>query len=116
MGASVASLHRASDAERQYRWTDQMRWMLWIAGALGGAMLATWKIVVTIRLWRSPMYDRRQRIAQTAIVWLVPGMAFFVNWLLIGMPGRSSPLDPSSNDGATDYGKQGVGINANGPF
>ena len=90
--------------------------MLWIAGVLGGAMIATWNIAVTIRLWRSPMYDRRQRIAQTAIVWLVPGMAFFVNWLLMAMPERSSSLDPNSNDGATDYGKQGVGIHTNGQF
>jgi len=93
-----------------------MRGMVWFAGALGGALLATWNIVVTTRLWRSPMYDRRQRIAQTAIVWLVPGMAFFVNWLLMGMPEKSPPLDPNSNDGATDYGQQGVGIHTHGPF
>ena len=93
-----------------------MRGTVWIAGRLGAALLATWNTVVMVRLWRSPMYDRRQRIAQTTIMWLVPGMAFFVNWLLMGMPEKAPALDPNSNDGATDYSKQGVGIHGQGPF
>jgi hypothetical protein len=89
---------------------------VWIVGAPGGLLLATWNTVVTRRLWLSPMYERRQRIAQTTIIWLMPGTAFFVNWLLRGMPERSSVLDPTANDGATDYSKQGVNIHPHGPF
>jgi len=79
-------------------------------------LVATWNIVVTIRLWRSPMYERPQRIAQTMIMWFVPGMAFFVNWLLMGMPEKSPALDPNSNAGATEYDEQGVGIHTHGQF
>jgi hypothetical protein len=92
-----------------------MRVTVWIAGVLAGVFLATWNIVVTKRLWHSPMYERPQRIAQTTIMWLVPGMAFFVNWLLMGMPEKSPQLDPNSNDGATDYRRQGVGIHTHSP-
>jgi hypothetical protein len=92
-----------------------MRSEVWIAVALGGLLLATWNAIVTGRLWRSPMYERRQQIAQTAIIWLMPGAALFVNWLLRGMP-EKSPVDPTANDGATDYSKQGVNSHPHGPF
>lgn len=87
-----------------------------MAGGLGAALLATWNVLVTVRLWRTPMYDRPQRVAQTAIMWVVPGMALFVNWLLRGMPAKAPALDPNANDGATDYAKQGVGMHNHGPF
>jgi hypothetical protein len=83
---------------------------MWIVGGFGGLLLATWNAIVTRRLWRSPMYGRGQQAAQTAIIWLLPGMAFLVNWLLQGMPEKAPALDPRANDGATDYSKQGIDI------
>jgi hypothetical protein len=58
------------------------------------------------------MYERSQRLAQTTMIWLLPGSAFLVNWLLQGMPDKSPAVDPTaSNKGATDYSKQGVNTN-----
>ena len=77
---------------------------MWIAIAVGGLLLVVGNTVVTLRLWRSQMYERSQQIAQTAIVWVLPGSAVTVNWFL-GEPSRKEPAtDPTySNDGATKY-------------
>jgi len=37
---------------------------MWIAVALGGLLLATWNAIVTVRLWRSPMYEPRHGTCQ----------------------------------------------------
>ena len=84
---------------------------MWIAALLAGAALAGWNAVVTSRLWRSPMYERSQQRAQTALIWLLPGSAFLVNWLVQGMPTKPD-VDPHFNDGCTDYSKQGINIGA----
>ena len=84
----------------------------WIACFVGGLLLVVWNAIVTRRLWRSSMYERSQRLAQTTMIWLLPGSAIFVNWLLQGMPDKSRAVDPTaSNKGATDYSKQGVNTN-----
>jgi hypothetical protein len=84
---------------------------VWIAVAVGASLLAAWNAVVTRRLWQSPMYERSQRVAQTLLLWLLPGAAILVNWVLRGMPDKRPDLDPNFNDGCTDYGKQGVNLN-----
>lgn len=89
---------------------------MWIAIATGGLLLALGNIVVTRRLWRSQLYERSQQIAQTAMLWLLPGTAMIVNWFL-REPSRKDPAtDPTySNDGATDYGIQGTDLHGNPP-
>lgn len=84
---------------------------MWIAAVVVASSLAAWNAVVTRRLWRSPMFERSQQWAQTALVWLLPGAAFLVNWVLRGMP-VEEPVDPNFNDGCTDYSKQGININS----
>lgn len=79
-----------------------MATLVWIVAAVTASALAGWNVVVSRRLWRSPMYERSQRIAQGVLIWLVPGSAFFVNWLLQGMP-QADQLNPNANDGCTDY-------------
>ena len=71
---------------------------------VGVLILATGNAIVTVRLWRSRMYERSQRIAQTVLLWALPGFALVVNWV-IREPLREEPSeDPTySNDGATRY-------------
>jgi hypothetical protein len=78
---------------------------MWIAFAIGCLILAIGNAVVTARLWRSPMWERSQQIAQTFFLWILPGGAIIVNWF-VREPTRKEPQsDPTySNDGATDYG------------
>jgi hypothetical protein len=56
------------------------------------------------------MYERPQQWAQTMLIWLLPGSAFLVNWVLKGMPTKDPP-DPHFNDGCTDYSQQVVNPN-----
>jgi hypothetical protein len=38
--------------------------------------------ITTERVWRSPLYERAQKIAQTALLWFLPGSVVFVAYLL----------------------------------
>jgi hypothetical protein len=87
-----------------------------MAVALGASLLVALNAVVTRRLWQSPMYEQSQRIGQTLLLWLLPGTVFLVNWVLRGMPEKRPALDPTLNDGCTDYGKQGINVHPGGPF
>jgi hypothetical protein len=89
---------------------------VWIAVILGGLLLTAGNVVVTVRLWRSEMFERSQQIAQTAMLWLIPGSAIVVTWFL-REPSRKQPSDDPtySNDGATNYGLQGVDIHGDPP-
>jgi len=77
---------------------------MWIAGVVGVSLLAAFNAVVTRRVWRSAMYERAQRIGQTLLLWLLPGAAILVNWVLQGTPDKGRTLDPTANDGCADYG------------
>jgi hypothetical protein len=91
--------------------------IMWIAIAAGGLILAIGNAVVTRRLWRSEMYERSQKIAQTAILWVLPGSATLVSWFLREPDRKELESDPTySNDGATDYGLEGVGTHGDPPF
>lgn len=84
--------------------------------AVGSLMVLTGNAIVTVRLWRSQMYERSQQIAQTALMWALPGAALVVNWFL-REPVRKGPEDDPtySNDGATNYGLQGVNVHGDPP-
>jgi hypothetical protein len=89
---------------------------MWIAIAVGGLVLAIGNAVVMVRLWRSQMYERPQQIAQTVVLWLLPGSAIVVNWFLREPSRESLAADPTvSNSAATDYGLQGVNIHGDPP-
>jgi hypothetical protein len=55
---------------------------LWLGGLM--AVLVAANVVITRRLWRSPLFERSQKIAQTALIWLVPGSCVFVKLALSG--------------------------------
>lgn len=88
-----------------------------IAIAVVALVLAIGNTVVTARLWRSQMFERSQQVAQTVLVWLLPGSAIVVNWFLRESSREEATSDPTySNDGATDYGLQGAAAHGDPPL
>ena len=55
---------------------------MWIVCGIAGLLLVAGNAVVTVRLWRSPMFDRGQKAAQMAMLWLLPGTALVTSGLL----------------------------------
>jgi hypothetical protein len=50
---------------------------------LGGGLTVAALNVATIRsLWRSPIFERSQKTAQTVLIWLIPGSFAVVRHLL----------------------------------
>jgi hypothetical protein len=72
-----------------------------------GAAVAVANALTTRRLWTSAMFERSQKVAQTAMIWLLPG-SFVVTRLLLGVtPGKDG--DPTTfrsagDDCIDDYG------------
>jgi hypothetical protein len=58
-------------------------------------VLAAGNAVVTWRLWRSAVYEPGQQVAQTFLIWLVPGSAIFVNQVMVGEDRDDRTLDPT---------------------
>lgn len=73
---------------------DQHR-LLWLGVSLIGTALALLNARGTRRLWRSTVYDRGQLLAQTALIWLLPGFAFVVTYFLKGDQPNRGP-DPTA--------------------
>jgi hypothetical protein len=78
--------------------------------ALGGALFAM-NVVATRRLWASAMFERGQKIAQTALLWLLPGSVFLI-WAVVREPtiDRRHGSSNSSIDDAVDWitGAEGI--------
>ncbi len=70
----------------------------WIQIAAAGFLLLCLDVVGTTRLWRDSTYERSQKFAQTALIWVVPGFAFVVLYMLKVERDRSSRLDPTITD------------------
>lgn len=75
-----------------------------IAGLCGCLALANG--VTTRRLWRSTLYERPQKVAQTVLVWLLPGAFVFTGYFLRNSlknrPRPSTEADPTV-DNSTPY-------------
>jgi hypothetical protein len=51
---------------------------------------------VTVRsLWRSPLFDKSQKVAQAVLVWIIPGFFFVVRHLLNEPAGTAGTDDPT---------------------
>jgi hypothetical protein len=89
----------------------QMSW--WVGVAILGVALALWNARVTVRVWRSGVYERGQLVAQTAIIWLVPGSAIVVAAVLKGgAPHRAddpTAPNPDTPNATITTGASGVG-------
>lgn len=66
----------------------------WVGAAVLGIALVVWNARVTARIWRSGVYERGQLLAQTVIIWLVPGSALGIAAILKG--GSRRELDPTA--------------------
>jgi hypothetical protein len=75
--------------------------MLWLKLGLGVAALGllTANALTTRRLWSSAAFERSQKIAQTALIWLLPG-AFAATRFLLTEPHQEPPRDPTVGRGA----------------
>lgn len=58
------------------------------------ALLAIANALTTRRLWASAMFERRQKVAQTVMIWLLPGTFVVTRMLLGGAPARDD--DPTA--------------------
>jgi hypothetical protein len=108
---SLAETFAQRDHAAEYRVGGRMLW--WVSGAVVGAALALWNATVTARVWRSGVYERGQLLAQTVIIWLVPGSAFGVAAVLTSAAPRRA-LDPTVSNPDTPHatittGASGVG-------
>jgi len=65
----------------------------WVLAAAGvGVAIANLR---TMRpLWRSPALERPQKIAQTALMWAIPGSYLLVRQVVM-TPGAEPPMDPT---------------------
>jgi hypothetical protein len=69
-------------------------------GLAGGAVgVAVFNTLTTVRLWRSATFDRSQKVAQTAIIWLLPG-SFIVTRFLLSEPRPTALPDPTIGSGS----------------
>lgn len=53
-----------------------------VVAALSGLLLAGLDLAATRRIWTSAQLERTQKIAQTVLVWLVPGAFIAVRYAL----------------------------------
>jgi hypothetical protein len=87
--------------------------MLWIGLSLVGTALALLNLRGTLRIWRSGIYEREQLLAQTVLIWIVPGSVFAVVYILkddrpktaLGDPTVANPDSPGeASMGAGHHG------------
>jgi hypothetical protein len=74
-----------------------------IAAAVAGVLLVGANALTTRQLWSSPAFEGSQKIAQTALIWLLPGSCLVVRHFL-GEPHRGSNDDSTAGKGAFDAG------------
>jgi hypothetical protein len=74
-----------------------------LAGALllvAGVVIAFANVVATRRLWASEIFERSQKVAQTVLMWLVPGSVIVV-WNVLREPRMGNQPDPTAGGAAT---------------
>lgn len=64
-----------------------------------GLVVVFMNVVATRRLWASPIFEASQKVAQTILMWLIPGGVFVV-WSVLREPRIGSPRDATAG-GAT---------------
>ena len=69
------------------------------------AALAVMNTLATVRLWRSPLFEHRQKVIQTVLTWLIPGFFVLVRHASAADTNRSSLGDATAGNlgsGQTD--------------
>jgi hypothetical protein len=60
-------------------------------------VVATINVATVMRVWKSSVFQTSQKVAQTFLIWLVPGSAFLVRHVLSeALPDRSE--DPTADN------------------
>jgi hypothetical protein len=70
---------------------------IWIGVA--GVGFVAMNVATTRRIWRSAAFERSQKIAQTALVWLLPGSFILVGAVLSERPPKQL-RDPTVHEAA----------------
>lgn len=83
--------------------------MQWVAVGLLGLALVVVNARGTRRIWRSRVYERGQLIAQTVLIWVVPGSVFVVLGILEGGSSRGVLGDPTARNPETSGFSDDVG-------
>ena len=87
--------------------------MLWVRLTRIGCSLALLNVLGTLQIWRSGVYERDQLLAQTALIWVVPGFVIVVVFVLkTGRTGRapdSTSTNPDTPNLNAVVGAGGVG-------
>jgi uncharacterized membrane protein YgcG len=74
--------------------------------AVIGGIVVLANILTTYRLWASPLFETPQKIAQTILVWLVPGSVVVVRFFLRDTKrtgGRGSAVSLTMTDAAAAW-------------
>jgi hypothetical protein len=71
---------------------------LWIGSIAVALALAGVNVMATVRLWRSSQYERGQKVAQTALAWVLPGFALVVTYMLAHDRARSLASDSTTSE------------------
>jgi len=87
--------------------------MLWVGLSLLGLSLALLNALGTLRIWRSGVYERGQLLAQTALIWIVPGSVMMVLFILKSERAGRAPdptaTNPDTPNSTAVVGAGGVG-------
>jgi hypothetical protein len=68
-----------------------------------GVLVGALNVRGTERLWHSDLYSRGQQLAQTIMLWILPGSVFVVTYLL-AEPSPPDEGDPTSRNPETPNG------------
>jgi hypothetical protein len=93
-----------------------MRVVACIAVLAIGLVLAD--AVTCLKLWRSPLFERSQKIAQTVLIWLIPGTFLLVRYLLresMKNAGGAATADPTVNRDRGYYDENPTFFHSHGP-
>jgi hypothetical protein len=77
----------------------------WVVCGIAG-LVAAINVVTTKRLWASPIFERPQKIAQSVLLWLIPGSFFVVRQALVDhLPRRATAGDDwtAGDTGGIDF-------------
>ena len=91
-----------------------MRLGFWVVCGVAG-LVAAINAVTTKRLWASPIFERPQKIAQSVLLWLIPGSVVVVRQALVDhlarrvTAGDTGGIDFEGNFGGHGHGGGDVG-------
>jgi hypothetical protein len=90
--------------------------MLSLFIALAGIALGALNLWGTLRIWRSTGLEKGQQVAQTVLVWIVPGSAFAILAIHADAAERHRAEDPTARNCEQPNGDAFNGTTGHGPI